>query len=42
MIVGCPYCKQKMNYLPRGKLDRQKRKRCVYCGKSFKVVEQIK
>jgi primosomal protein N' len=35
-ILRCPQCKQRMNYQPRGELIGKKKK-CVYCGKSFTV-----
>ncbi|MFO7711496.1 MAG: hypothetical protein R6V53_07030 [Candidatus Woesearchaeota archaeon] len=34
ITVRCPHCKNKMKY-QAAKLNR--RKVCVYCGKSFKV-----
>jgi|SaaInlStandDraft_4_1057021.scaffolds.fasta_scaffold26098_3 hypothetical protein len=35
-LVKCPSCKNNMKYQPRGSLDKKK-KRCVYCGKSFTI-----
>jgi transposase-like protein len=34
--VRCPNCKHEMNYQARI-TTKNKRKTCVYCGKSFKV-----
>jgi len=36
--LRCPKCKNQMNYESVGRITK-KRKRCVYCGKSFKVSE---
>ncbi|HYD03947.1 MAG TPA: hypothetical protein VEC16_06655 [Alphaproteobacteria bacterium] len=35
--VRCPNCKNPQNYIPAGGQVAGKSKRCVYCGKSFKV-----
>ena len=41
LLLRCPKCKQKMKYQPRDVILTKKVKRCVYCGKSFKVWENI-
>jgi transposase-like protein len=37
----CPKCKNSMNYEGRGGIVVGKKKRCVYCGKTFGVREHI-
>ena len=40
LVVRCPECKQTMRYHPRIEHKHEiseKRKKCVYCGRSFKV-----
>ena len=40
-LLRCPGCKQTMNYqIMKPGLD-DKRKVCVYCGRSFKVKKNI-
>ncbi len=41
-IVQCPQCHHQMKYLPL-KADTLfgKKKKCVYCGKNFKVREHV-
>ncbi|MBW2999407.1 hypothetical protein KY339_01940 [Candidatus Woesearchaeota archaeon] len=41
MQLRCPGCKQKMLYQPVSKDISNKRKRCVYCGRSFLVKNYI-
>lgn len=36
----CPQCKQTMNYQWDQTDISKKKKRCVYCGRSFKVQTQ--
>ena len=40
-LLQCPNCKNKMKYQTPKPLTEKNRKRCVYCGKSFKIREQI-
>ncbi|MFC1727862.1 hypothetical protein ACFLZ7_00145 [Nanoarchaeota archaeon] len=35
--LRCPACKQKMKYGTDTRILTKKRKRCVYCGRSFSV-----
>lgn len=35
--VTCPNCKKPQNYIPIGGIVSGKSKRCVYCGKTFKI-----
>ncbi|MFC1741233.1 hypothetical protein ACFL3V_01725 [Nanoarchaeota archaeon] len=39
--LKCPKCGHKMLYHTDTKILSDKRKSCVYCGKSFKVKEHI-
>ncbi len=41
LLLKCPKCGQKMKYSSATGMLTKKRKRCVYCGHSFKVVENI-
>lgn len=41
MLLICPKCKNKMKYQPLFGPIRDKRKRCVYCGRSFKISDYI-
>lgn len=41
LLLRCPKCGHDMKYQEMSQLDRKKAKRCVYCGKSFKVVDHI-
>ncbi len=41
-LLKCPKCKHDMKYHTDSKVLENKRKMCVYCGKSFKVKENIK
>jgi hypothetical protein len=41
LLLKCPGCGNQMKYQHMKALDRQKRKRCVYCGRSFLVVDCI-
>lgn len=36
-LLKCPNCGNQMKYASASKLVKGKRKRCVYCGKSFEV-----
>ncbi|MBD3354669.1 hypothetical protein GF361_01635 [Candidatus Woesearchaeota archaeon] len=41
-LVKCPHCKQNMKYQKmKGYGLKDKRKRCVYCGRSFKIKGNI-
>ena len=37
LVVKCPGCGHDQRYQPRGGRIQEKAKRCVYCGRSFKV-----
>jgi DNA-directed RNA polymerase subunit RPC12/RpoP len=37
LLVRCPRCGHDMKYLPKPGLLSEKSKRCVYCGRNFKV-----
>ncbi len=37
LIVRCPGCGHDQRYRPQGGLLTAKSKRCVYCGRTFKV-----
>jgi len=39
-LLQCPNCKNKMKYSTSGLLS-DKRKRCVYCGHSFKARDRV-
>ena len=39
-VLKCPGCKNKMKYQAMKKADSH-RKKCVYCGTSFKVEDNI-
>jgi uncharacterized Zn-finger protein len=41
LLLKCPKCGNQMKYQQVGILNRQKRKACVYCGKSFQVTDHI-
>ncbi|MEE9525285.1 MAG: hypothetical protein V3V78_01615 [Candidatus Woesearchaeota archaeon] len=40
-LIKCPKCKQNMKYQVMKGLVAGKSKRCVYCGRSFQVKENI-
>jgi uncharacterized protein YbaR (Trm112 family) len=40
-LLRCPHCKNQMKYDPRKSVDRESRKQCVYCPKSFAVHDNI-
>ncbi|MBL7054219.1 hypothetical protein ISS05_00510 [Candidatus Woesearchaeota archaeon] len=40
-LLKCPNCKNKMKYQSKGMILTGKRKKCVYCGKSYNVREAI-
>jgi hypothetical protein len=37
LLVRCPTCHHDMKYQPNGGLISEKKKRCVYCGRTFGV-----
>lgn len=37
LLVRCPKCGKDQKYQPGGGMITEKSKRCVYCGRSFKV-----
>jgi len=39
-LLQCPECKNRMKYATAGILS-DKRKTCVYCGKSFKTRDRV-
>ena len=39
-LLHCPHCRHNMKYSPM-KAGENKRKTCVYCGKSFSVKNSI-
>gem|GEM_PF-1095639 len=41
LILRCPKCKNNMKYNAASILLADKRKRCVYCGRSFKIKDNI-
>lgn len=40
-LLRCPKCRHAMKYEGRDSILTKKVKRCVYCGRSFKVGECI-
>ncbi|MEM0231252.1 MAG: hypothetical protein QXW00_00530 [Candidatus Woesearchaeota archaeon] len=36
LVVRCPFCSHNMKYAPK-EMRPSNRKRCVYCGRYFKV-----
>jgi hypothetical protein len=40
-LLRCPNCKNQMKCNPKGNVLSGKSKRCVYCGKSFSVKNNI-
>jgi len=40
-ILRCPRCKNEMKYQSKDSILIKKRKKCVYCGKDFKVSDYI-
>jgi len=40
-LLQCPGCKNRMKYQNRGSIIIKKSKKCVYCGRSFKVRDSI-
>jgi len=40
-LVKCPKCKHDMKYQTEDSILSKKVKRCVYCGRSFKVIDRI-
>ncbi len=41
LLLKCPKCGNKMKYQGQNMILIGKRKRCVYCGKWFKVRDRI-
>jgi len=41
LILMCPKCKNRMKYQSSNVILTGKRKQCVYCGRSFKVRENL-
>ncbi len=41
LLLKCPKCKNDMKYQSRDMSLTGKSKRCVYCGRSFKVLGRI-
>ncbi len=39
--LKCPYCGNEMLYSSKTRFIKGKRKRCVYCGKSFEVSSAV-
>jgi uncharacterized protein YbaR (Trm112 family) len=40
-LLKCPKCKNNMKYQTEDQILTKKVKRCVYCGRSFKVKDRI-
>ncbi len=41
-IVKCPHCQRLQGYIPRDKrINSNTRKTCIFCGRSFKVRENL-
>ncbi len=40
-LVKCPSCGNKMKYHSTTKILSGKKKRCVYCGRSFSVKDHV-
>ena len=41
LLLRCPKCKQTMKYQPKDVILTKKVKRCVYCGRSYRVGKNI-
>ena len=41
LLLQCPKCKHRMKYQSKDIILTGKRKACVYCGRSFKVRENL-
>ncbi|MBI2208319.1 hypothetical protein HYU50_02385 [Candidatus Woesearchaeota archaeon] len=41
LLLKCPKCKNRMKYNSTGLISEKNKKRCVYCGHSYKVRESI-
>jgi len=41
LLLKCPRCKNNMKYQPTNSELSTKVKRCVYCGRTYKVKENI-
>ncbi|MFH1133254.1 MAG: hypothetical protein V1735_02090 [Nanoarchaeota archaeon] len=41
LLLRCPHCGHDQKYLTATMLLREKRRRCVYCGRSFGVADHI-
>lgn len=37
LVVQCRRCQRRMRYQPTGGLVSEKKKRCVFCGHTFRV-----
>jgi len=41
-VVKCPHCSRLQGYIPRDKkITSNSRKSCIFCGRSFKVRENL-
>ena len=40
-LLKCPKCLHNMKYHTNTRILTNKRKKCVYCGRSFKVSKQV-
>jgi len=41
-FLKCPYCNRPQSYIPQDKkINPRKTKRCLFCGKTFKVRENL-
>jgi uncharacterized protein YbaR (Trm112 family) len=41
LLLRCPKCKNNMRYNSTSVYPADRRKRCVYCGKSYKIKDNI-
>ncbi len=41
LLLKCPNCKNNMKYQAKERILTGKRKQCVYCGRSFKVGDNV-
>jgi DNA-directed RNA polymerase subunit M/transcription elongation factor TFIIS len=41
LVLKCPKCGNRMNYEAKEGALADKVKRCVYCGRSFKVKDRV-
>ncbi|MBI2128706.1 hypothetical protein HYU07_00555 [Candidatus Woesearchaeota archaeon] len=42
LLLKCPKCRQEMKYQNKDGILTKKIKKCVYCGHSYKVGDNIK